>query len=165
MITNDHLTDLIRKLFIAGENEERIPQAQAAYQEMVGERDTWKLNNSESTEMPAEIARIQSALDYLDGKTVSIKNDPWIVVSQIQMNFENREGEIDLMPAMQVAGLIRDWEGEDGQEPDWMIEGDRLLCKHWYPDMMTGIEIKGTELEDYLSWTPRERAAAFNLLG
>ena len=91
MITNDHLTDLIRKLFIAGENEELIPQAQAAYQEMVGERDTWKLNNSESTEMPAEIARIQSVLDYLDGKPVSIKNDPWIVVSQIQMNFENRE--------------------------------------------------------------------------
>ena len=164
MITNDHLTVLIRRLFSAGENEELKPGAIAAYQEMVGELDSWKIKNSDSGEMPAGIARIQRMLDYLEGKPVSIKEDPWIVVSQIQMNFENRLGDIDFMPAIQVAGLIRDWEGDDGYEPDWMIEGDRLLCKHWYPDLVTEMDTEGTELQDYLTWTPRKRAVALNPL-
>lgn len=165
MISNDHLTHLVRTLFVAGENEELFPGAQAAYQEMVRENDSWISSNPDSAETPPEIVRIQRILRYLNGEGFSVSLDPWIAVSQIQMNYENRSGEIDLMPAMQVAGLIRDWEGEDGDEPDWLIEGDRLLCLYWYPDMITGFELSGPDFDDYLEWTPRERASTFNFLG
>jgi hypothetical protein len=165
MISDDHLTHLIRTLFVAGENEALFPDARAALEEMVAVLDEWKNSNAPGSEMPVEISRIQRVVDYLEGKTVSVGEDPWIAVSQIQMNYENRSGEIDLLPAMQVAGLIRNWEGQDGHEPDWLIEGDRLLCLYWYPNMITGFELNGPDFDDYLDWSPRERASTFNFLG
>lgn len=157
----------IRNIYVAGDNDDLFPVAQASYKALVETYDTWKADFGEGSEMPNIIWRIHRILGSLDGtiKEVNVNEEPWVTVSMLEMNLLNRKGDIDLMPTMQVPKMIRDWVGEAGTEPDWLIEADRLLCEHHYRVVAKDFGFEEDEIDELYEASAQERAAAFALFG
>ena len=94
-----------------------------------------------------------------------MNEDPWVIVSILELNLLNNTGDINLMPTLQVPGMIRDWVGEPGTEPDWLIEADRLLTQHHYRQFATDLGLDEEEIEEMMEGTPQDRAASFSFFG
>jgi len=113
----------------------------------------------------SEVAlRIERFIAWMFG-TIVIKpqEEPWILVSQIINNYRNPvDGMINHMPTLQGIGLAASWEGQEGQEPDWLIELDRVLVEHWYAGLME--EWEEDLKRDVMDMSIAERAACFNYL-
>jgi hypothetical protein len=92
---------------------------------------------AESATRPAHVESIERFLGWiLHGKGYDYHLDPEILVSQFKAVHTRQSEEINLMPTLQLCSLLGDWQGESGDEPDWMKEADYLLGKYHYPNQI-----------------------------
>ena len=157
----------IRNIYVAGDSEALFPAAQESFRILQETYESWKAEFGEEAEMPNITWRIHRIIGVLNGtiKEVNVNEEPWVTVSMLEMNLLNRKGEIDMLPSFQVPKMIRDWVGEPGTEPDWLMEGDRLLCAHHYRDMALALGFEEEEIEELYAASPQDRAAAFAIFG
>ena len=157
----------IRHIYVVGDSEDLLPAALDSYKILKETYENWKTQFGEQSEMPNIIWRIHRVLGALDGSIegMNVNEEPWITVSMMEMNLLNRKGMIDMLPTLQVCGMIRDWVGQPGAEPDWLIEADRLLCTHYYRDFAESLGLEDEEINELYEASAQERAAAFTFFG
>ena len=115
--------------------DELIKQVGAAVNELQDE--VAKFPVTESATRPAHVESIERFLGWiLHGKSYNYHLDPEILVSQFKAVNTRQSEEINLMPTLRLCSLLGDWQGEPGDEPDWMKEADNLLGKYHYPDQI-----------------------------
>ena len=145
---DSEVTALIRTVVEANQNEALFDESFAALEKLADEVKTWRFENPNSEDVPRQINRIEQFTQWLGGGEISFREDPWIIVAQIIGTQENSSGSINMMPIFHGLTLAAEWDGQPGQEPDWLLELDSLLWKYFYYGALKGFE--GNEAEEML---------------
>ena len=69
---------------------------------------------------------------------------------------------IDMLPFYNLIFLVATWNGERGQEPQWMLEADAFLAKQLYEDKSYREGIVSEE--EFAGFSISERASCYNFL-
>ena len=86
------------------------------------------------------------------------------LLSQVKKSFDVPENEfINLMPLYNLISRVAEWDGNSGEEPDWMLEADEFLMSEIYKEG----EFEKFEItrEEFLNMSISGRAATHNLFG
>ena len=117
-------------------------------------------SNSETSDVSLRIQRFLAWLDQT--REIEIEDEPWIVVSQIINNYQNPiNGMVNQLIVLVGIGLAANWAGDEGAEPDWLKELDRVLYQYWYSGMMEDWDVRLKN--DIMQMSISERAACFHI--
>ena len=86
------------------------------------------------------------------------------LLSQVKQSFDVQEHEfINLLPLYALIARVAEWDGDPGEEPEWMLEADKFLMSEIYKEG----EFEKFEIthEEFLSMSISERASTHNLFG
>jgi len=69
---------------------------------------------------------------------------------------------IDMMPFYSLVSIVAEWDGEPGEEPQWMLEADQFFHENLYNDKIYAEVISEEEFE---TLTISQKASIHNIFG